>query len=427
MSGGIDSSIYSLIQNQKPIQMGPSPFEQAGQMMQIRQLIGQNELQGLQRGELERGIREQGQIRDLFSRGNVKPEEVYAINPTIGAQFQKSAADQQAAQAKLLEQDDKLMKSFAERGKEELMAVTPEQWPAYRKLQLDRATLFSTPQFKQIAQQAMAQMPEQYDPNWVRATLAGGTPAPAGHTRLPGGGLSPADPNYVAGRSAIAAAGQQPVWDSERGIWVTPPGATFASAATPAGAPAAATPAGQNAPPRPVAAPAILPKAEMQRLEKEKERSAEVRRMLNTYVQARDGLLSGLGGATSGPLAGRIPAFTPGQQVAEGAVSAMAPVLKQLFRSAGEGTFTDRDQELLLSMVPTRADLPAARAEKMANIDRIVAAKLGMEVPAYKPKVNDDGVGVKLKPHPALGTRQRGYIYKGGDPSKPESWEKARE
>lgn len=103
---------------------------------------------------------------------------------------------------------------------------------------------------------------------------------------------------------------------------------------------------------------------------------------LNMYVAARDGLLTGLEGATTGPALGRIPAFTSGQQIAEGGVSAMAPVLKQLFRVAGEGTFTDKDQELLLGMVPTRADKPAARAAKMANIDRIVSAKLGMPVPA---------------------------------------------
>lgn len=96
------------------------------------------------------------------------------------------------------------------------------------------------------------------------------------------------------------------------------------------------------------------------------------------YQAAREGLVTGLEGSETGPLAGRIPAMTTNQQVAEGAVSAMAPVLKQLFRSAGEGTFTDRDQELLLRMVPTRTDTPEARQTKLANIDSIVQAKLGI-------------------------------------------------
>lgn len=96
------------------------------------------------------------------------------------------------------------------------------------------------------------------------------------------------------------------------------------------------------------------------------------------YTQARAGLLSGLEGATSGPIVGRLPAFTAEQQTAQGGVSAMAPVLKQIFRVAGEGTFTDKDQAMLLEMVPTRADREDARAAKIANIDRIVRAKLGI-------------------------------------------------
>jgi hypothetical protein len=54
----------------------------------------------------------------------------------------------------------------------------------------------------------------------------------------------------------------------------------------------------------------------------------------------------------------------------------MAPILKQLFRGAGEGTFTNQDQELLIAMLPTRKDTPEARIIKVQNIDAIVRAKL---------------------------------------------------
>lgn len=97
------------------------------------------------------------------------------------------------------------------------------------------------------------------------------------------------------------------------------------------------------------------------------------------YQRAREGLLSGLAGASTGPVVGRITPVTSAAQIAEGAVSAMAPVLKQIFRVAGEGTFTDRDQALLLDMVPTRKDLPEARIAKLENIDRIIKAKLGID------------------------------------------------
>jgi hypothetical protein len=97
----------------------------------------------------------------------------------------------------------------------------------------------------------------------------------------------------------------------------------------------------------------------------------------DVYQQARSGLVKGLQGTETGPIAGRIPAVTTAQQVGEGAVAAMAPVLKQIFRVAGEGTFTDKDQELLMRMVPTRTDTPESRDAKLQNIDNIIRAKLG--------------------------------------------------
>jgi hypothetical protein len=108
---------------------------------------------------------------------------------------------------------------------------------------------------------------------------------------------------------------------------------------------------------------------------------------LALYETARDGLIAGLEGTSTGPIAGRVPAFTAGQQTAEGGVAAMAPVLKQLFRVSGEGVFTDKDQQLLLDMVPKRTDLPESRKAKIENIDKIVKAKLGIGQSAGGKKV----------------------------------------
>lgn len=99
----------------------------------------------------------------------------------------------------------------------------------------------------------------------------------------------------------------------------------------------------------------------------------------NVYNTAMNGLVKGLGGTTTGPFVGWLPAVTTNQQIASGAVAAMAPILKQMFRSSGEGTFTDKDQELLLDMVPTRKDNEAARKSKIENINAIVMAKLGVQ------------------------------------------------
>ena len=77
------------------------------------------------------------------------------------------------------------------------------------------------------------------------------------------------------------------------------------------------------------------------------------------------------------PITGRFPALTAKAQIAEGSVSAMAPILKSLFRESGEGVFTDKDQDLLLNMAPKRTDHPEVATHKIKMIRQIVGAKLG--------------------------------------------------
>lgn len=98
----------------------------------------------------------------------------------------------------------------------------------------------------------------------------------------------------------------------------------------------------------------------------------------STYETGMRGLADSLGATTTGPVAGLLPAFSDEARIAEGAIAAMAPILKQMFRSAGEGTFTDNDQKLLMDMIPTRQDSPAVQRAKFSNIDSIVRAKLGV-------------------------------------------------
>lgn len=158
-----------------------------------------------------------------------------------------------------------------------------------------------------------------------------------------GGGLEVYDPNRPRQPRAV----------------VSTPGAQVSAAATQAGAVRGAQENAANA----------ADAAKAQALNK---------KAFDSYNVAMQGLGKALGNTATGPVAGRLPSVTAKQQIAEGAVAAMAPLLKQLFRSAGEGTFTDKDQELLLAMVPTRKDHPEAAAAKIEMIDQIVAAKLGV-------------------------------------------------
>lgn len=107
---------------------------------------------------------------------------------------------------------------------------------------------------------------------------------------------------------------------------------------------------------------------------------------LRVYETAIKGLTEGLAGTDTGPLMGRLPAVTTGQQIAEGGIAAMAPILKQLFRAAGEGAFTNDDQKLLMAMLPTRTDTPAARESKISNINAIVRAKLNAPPTGAQPQ-----------------------------------------
>ncbi|MCO1335199.1 hypothetical protein MO867_12735 [Microbulbifer sp. OS29] len=147
------------------------------------------------------------------------------------------------------------------------------------------------------------------------------------------------------------------------------------------------------------------------------------------YQAGMEGLSKGMEGTTTNPIAGSLPALTSEAQTADGAVSAMAPVLKSLFREAGEGVFTDKDQELLINMMPTRKDHPEARKAKLDMVDRIVRAKLGVGSGGHEssnqgePPVSStiDSLGPPSGP-PQTGEVIDGYEFLGGNPNDPSNW-----
>lgn len=100
-----------------------------------------------------------------------------------------------------------------------------------------------------------------------------------------------------------------------------------------------------------------------------------------TYQAAIGQLEKAASQTTTNPVAGLLPAVTANAQIMEGSISMMAPVLKEMFRQAGEGTFTDKDQELLLQMVPSRSEHPEAIKAKLEMIDNLVRAKLQQGAP----------------------------------------------
>lgn len=106
---------------------------------------------------------------------------------------------------------------------------------------------------------------------------------------------------------------------------------------------------------------------------------------LSVYEGAFKNLTESLGQTFTGPGVGLIPAITADAQTAEAAIASMAPILKEVFRVAGEGVFTDKDQELLLKMIPDRGIHPEARKAILSNIDAIIRSKIGVDEPEQEP------------------------------------------
>jgi hypothetical protein len=112
-------------------------------------------------------------------------------------------------------------------------------------------------------------------------------------------------------------------------------------------------------------------------------------RALAAYEQGMTSLGKALGATETGRVVGMLPAITSNAQIAEGAIAVMAPILKSIFRTAGEGTFTDKDQEMLITMLPTRKDTPEAAQAKLEMVDMVVRTKLGSS-DSVEPEENID-------------------------------------
>lgn len=113
-------------------------------------------------------------------------------------------------------------------------------------------------------------------------------------------------------------------------------------------------------------------KAEVKKLAENRSNS----KTLGIYETAMGNLTKALDDTITGPFIGFTPALTSNAQIADGAVSMMLPLMKDLFRGAGEGTFTEGDQKILTNLIPTRNDTAEARASKITMIDAMIRAKL---------------------------------------------------
>ena len=109
-------------------------------------------------------------------------------------------------------------------------------------------------------------------------------------------------------------------------------------------------------------------------------------------------LAQGFEQATTGGMLGFLPAIGADARALESALSLMAPLLKDVFRSAGEGTFTDADQKILIDMMPSRKDGRKVAMVKLEQLDSIVQAKLGGDGRTAEQLLNLTDSGEDIKP-----------------------------
>lgn len=240
-----DASIYSMIRPQAQQQ---GPLDNYTQMLQVKHLMGQGATEDLRRQELEREIQGGQKIRDLFSRGGeVKPEDVMAIDHAKGLAYQKSQLDNQKTQGDI---NKTKIETFAAGAKQlrdmVAQARSDADMPAIREFA-----------FKFIGPDAVKNIPERFDPQWQVKTIQTGDQMLAQIEAQKGRDLTERGQNLTdeRTRSEGMLTRSQPVWDSERGVFVQRPNMGGSVMASPNG--------GVQGPTSPVQAPTVVTPANL--------------------------------------------------------------------------------------------------------------------------------------------------------------------
>lgn len=144
-----DASIYGLVHPLKP---AAGPMDQHAQMLQLKNLMMQQE-------ELERGVSERSQLRDLFSRGAPTAEQVMSVSPEKGLAYQKNLREQKSADiADKAKEMETVVKAFGIL-KDRLPTVRDEA--SYRAYADTAVSLLGPDVAKNL------ELPPAYDPQWV--------------------------------------------------------------------------------------------------------------------------------------------------------------------------------------------------------------------------------------------------------------------
>lgn len=255
-----DTSIYGMIQAPK----FAGPMETFGQATQIRNLVNQGQLQDLQRTQLVDSMNRQQQLRDLFASGGATPEKVMAIDPNTGMALQKHKLESEKTQADLQKTRIETFGAATKQLRDLTASVNDD---AGMSLLKENAMRLFGPEVA-----ARMNIPDRFDPAWKEQQILTADALlkkiEDEKQRTFTAGENQKQRNFTAGQNSIARAEtarhnramegnaadrlNQPVWDSERGVWVQKPkmGGSVMAGASLAGAGGAgvATPDGLPSP-----------------------------------------------------------------------------------------------------------------------------------------------------------------------------------
>ena len=244
----IDSSIYSLIQPQRQ----PDLMQMAGGAMQLKQLMSQQGLQDLQRAEMERGIAEEGQLRDLFRQGKPTAEQVFAVSPKRGMEFQKAALEGQKSEAAIAKDRAATLLQNATYLRDRAAQIRPGDQAGWNLYRDETVKLFGPEAAKNLPDVAtpevltslMQKADDLIVPLAKRLELESSARGQDMTSASAAAGRATTERGQDMASRTAEAGRNQPIWDSDRGVFVNrpqmgAPGTNMITGARPGAVPAA--------------------------------------------------------------------------------------------------------------------------------------------------------------------------------------------
>ena len=155
-----DASIYGLMRQPE---QGPGPLQMAGQAMQIRNLVGAGQLQGLQLQQAQNALTKEQKLRDLFATGTPTPQQVMAVDPTAGMQLQKFGLEKRQLESGIEKNQADVFGTKMKQARDLIAQARGDQDMPFIREQVGALL---GPQFAQ-------RIPDRFDPKWQQSQIAG--------------------------------------------------------------------------------------------------------------------------------------------------------------------------------------------------------------------------------------------------------------